>query len=299
MKPKSIVDYSEEAMEAILDALMYLQFKQGIYKLSCIDYNLTVLPIAYAFYLCNKQYSTDLLDIINAWYLTAIFTGFYMMDQSTRVIDHIRQMYSMIKERKLPKYFKANRFDSDVKQKVLNIEKYNDFEILKCTDGDNLPSKAVKDYILQLYLSKQNAVDILKDSSDHAVPINAWSNMSFEIHHLIPLYHAKSLGESTKKYRSEETSIFNSIMNLVLITKESNRTISDFLPGKYVTSMESTFLPTNHFIVNITRLNHNGEEIEKTQLENIFMQRYLNTQNDIIASIQNSVTNLRNRGYSD
>ena len=55
LEPNKIVDFSPLVMKSIIDAIMILQFKCGIYSVSQIDYNLLLFPLAYIMYLYESQ----------------------------------------------------------------------------------------------------------------------------------------------------------------------------------------------------------------------------------------------------
>lgn len=298
LTPKQICDNSEKVMESVLDALMYLQLKQGVYKLSCIWYNLSLLPVAYAFYITTDKKSDLFLDILNAWYLTAIFTDFYQMNQSSNVIKHIYDMYSMITLHKLPPYF-DDKFKSEVEDSVLNIKKYNDLDTLLYRDPEHMPSKAVCNYIWQFYLSDNSSVDILKNNEngeDVSIPLHAWKTRSLQGHHFIPLYADKNLNEPYKANTSDirdSAFVINSPLNMVLITKWANGKIGGMIPAKYINGIPYEFFTINGFSkIDMTHSDSN-KIVELDYLERCCEDRYNNAKAKIYTSIKMSVQNIK------
>ena len=294
--PKQICDNSERTMKAVIDALMYLQLKQGVYKLSCIWYNLSLLPLAYAFYITPDKKDDTFLDILNAWYLTAIFTDFYQMNQSSNVIKHIYDMNNMIIAKKIPSYF-DDKFKSEVEDSVLNIKKYNDLDTLLYKDSDHMPSKAVCNYLWQYYLSEQLSVDILKvnkNGQDEAVPLHAWVQRTVQAHHFIPLYADKNLNEPFKANTGDirdSNFVINSPLNMVLISKEANKKIGGMIPAKYINVIPLEFFTINSFSVIDMAQSDQNKIVKLDYLEKCCKERYNNTKSKIYTSIKKSVQN--------
>ena len=58
-----------------------------------------------------------------------------------------------------------------------------------------------------------------------------------EAHHIIPLGTAKNFGESSKELRKDASSIYNSPLNFVYITRNANKMISDSNLLDYITKV--------------------------------------------------------------
>lgn len=294
LTPDQICVNSSDVMKALMDSLMYLQFTQGIFSLDSISYNLSILPIAYAFYISEDKTNTLLLETLNAWYLTAMFTDFYKYDQSSKVIKHIIDMRSIIIDKKLPSYF-SEKFEVEVKQRVLNVEKYNNSNTLLYLDEDNLPPNAVVKNILQFYLSRNNSICILTNNNE-TVPLNAVSLLQLHIHHFIPLFTNKKLGdkarEKTLRMRKDKIMI-NSVMNKVLITAEDNLKIGSLKPSDYKTEISNEFMAINNFDTLDLNKSDTDQLVDLEYLKESCERRFCKTQADIKIAISDSINKIK------
>lgn len=291
LKSEQIVDFSELALKSVMDALMVLQFKCGIFNISQIDYNLLLLPLSYIMYLYESR-SVDesrLEELVNKLcgiYYYCIFTGEYQSDQSTVVMKHLEWVHNWILCGKKPAPFTDEKITDSIDNAVLNISKYNDFSTL-LYENDSFPKKAVKNSILHFVLSSQPA-DFIKNAQNQVIKLNSWSEGSskkfnFEIHHMIPLASATSIKESTKQLRDEYIMI-NSPLNLALISKDANRTISNYQISQYRASLDATFL--NGYKLPPSVLQFNYDRTKDADLKNILQYRYEALKADIITKIK-------------
>ena len=291
LKSEQIVDFSELALKSVMDALMVLQFKCGIYNISQIDYNLILLPLSYIMYLyesgsVDSSRLEELIDKLCGIYYYCIFTGEYQSDQSTVVMKHLEWVHNWILCDKKPLPFTDDKIVESIDNSVLNISKYNDFATL-LYENDSAPKKAVKNSLLHFVLSQQPC-DFIKNDQNQIVKLNAWSEGSdkkfnFEIHHMIPLASATSIKESTKQLRDEYIMI-NSPLNLALISKDANRTISNYQIVQYKSFLDTTFL--NGYKLPPTVLTFNYDHTKETELKTILQYRYDALRADIIAKIK-------------
>lgn len=259
LTPREINGGAGICMESIVDALMYLNIKQGVYKLSCIHYELTLLPLAYAFYVAKrKNISFDqannegkfFLNMLNAWYKTAVFTDFYQMSQSTRVLDHICDIDDMLLNKTLPAYFKEG-FEDRLKM-VLNVPHYNNFKMLIYNDPGYTLSRGIEKYIIQYYLSYKDmgALDILKDDNNNEQRIFAYSDRKLAVHHFIPLYVNKRLDTKVPKNTDDmrdSAELFNSPLNKVIVSSKANQNIGPMMPSAYQNAIPSNYFTINDF----------------------------------------------------
>lgn len=292
---EEIWSYSDISIKCICEALCIMQYRMGIYNISQINYNFTLLPIAYACFLMNKKnvdtyQKSKLINRIVAWYWWAIFTGEYFSDQSVRVIEHIKLLHDWIWKDIKPKKFMNDKIDTTLNS-VLNIQKYNDFSSLIFED-DISPKKAVKETLMQYVLSL-NPCDFIKNDDGSVKTLKASiKGADFQAHHMIPLGSVTTIKESTKQIRSKANSELpiNSPLNMALISKEANLAISsrsiidyfDYLPtelvGNYFLSEEF-----KNFRFNI------NDEASKDKLKALLKNRYSNIKASIITTIKNNL----------
>ncbi len=291
LKSEQIVDFSELALKSVMDALMVLQFRCGIFNISQIDYNLLLFPLSYIMYLYESKSveSSRLEELVNklcGMFYYCMFTGEYQSDQSTVVMKHLEWVHNWVLCNKVPAPFTDEKITESIDNSVLNIPKYNDFSTL-LYENDSSPKKAVRNSILHFVLSSQPA-DFIKNEQNQVVKLNSWSEGSskkfnFEIHHMIPLASAKSIKESTKQLRDEYIMI-NSPLNLALISKDANRTISNYQISQYKSLLDPTFL--NGYKLPPTLLQFNYERSKDNELKEILRYRYDALRSDIVTRIK-------------
>lgn len=290
MSSNMIVKYSELCMKSIMDALMVLQFKCGIFDMSQIDYNLLLLPLAYMMYLyesksINASRINEIIDKACGLYYFCLFTGEYASDQSTVVMKHLEWVHNWILCNITPTPFEIANQRSTIDDAVLNMPKYNDFSTL-LYENDNSPKKAVRNSILHYILSGQP--DDFISSSPYS-KLNSWTEkLEFEIHHMVPLAACTTIKESTKTIRDLNAPI-NSPLNMALISKEANRTISNYQISQYETELSSTFLNNYKLPPNVRGFLYTKNVNDDKTLTQIFKYRYDALKSDIIAKIKNLI----------
>ena len=303
--PRQIIDGSRACMEAIIDALMYLNIKQGVYKLSCIHYKFSLLPIAYAFYVAKKRgllFGTNsneenfFFNMLNAWYKTAVFTDFYQTNQSVKVIDHLKDIDDMLCNHMLPDYFRDEDKFKERLGYVLNVQHYNDFKMLTFDDSGYTLSKAIEKYITQYYLSLDGSIDILETNGEKK-RMYSYADAKLAIHHFIPLYAEKSLNAKLPKTTGEIRNsqlLINSPLNKVIITQNSNSEIGSLTPVKYKECIPDAFFVRNDFS-KYDCLETDAEKIVSTDfLLDIYKKRYENMRLKIQGDIEQSVDVMKN-----
>lgn len=282
-----IINFSDLAMKSLMDTLMVLQFKCGVYNISQIDYNLILLPLSYAMYLyesgtlaCSKL--DKIINLVVGLYYFFIFTGEYQSDQSSKVMTHLGIVNNWLLLDKIPSYLSSTNIDNELETTVLNINKYNDLRMLLC-EGDSAPKKAVRNSILQFVLAQLPA-DFIKHDGQ-TINLNAWSpKLDLEVHHIIPLATAKSIYESTKFIRNKNE-LINSPLNMAIISKEANRQISSYQIKSYYDELNPTFLSDYHLPAAISKLDCASKD--KNELENVLKDRYASLRSKIIKEIKN------------
>lgn len=289
-----ITFFSQHCMKSIIDALLILQFKCGVYSIEQIDYDFILFPLSYMMYLFEskslpKNYSiSKLINYFIAFYFFCLFSGEYMLDQSSRVMRHVEWVHNLLMCNQLPYPFKP---DSNTKiipalddNVILNKANYNDLHTLLFEDN-NIPKKAVRNSIMQFILQK-NPQDFITQSP-HTDGLHAWDKtISFQLHHIIPLASATNLGNSSKSIRGSIGAI-NSPLNLAPISKEANKIISSWILSQYQASLNNTvttdyIIPTNFKNFQYKKNDPNSE----TNLKKVLEERYNAIKGEIIAHIR-------------
>lgn len=281
-----IVAFSPLAMKSIIDALMVLQFKCGIYNVSQIDYNLLLFPLSYIMYLyesktIGKDKLDNLINILCGLFMYCIFTGEYSYDQSTVVMKHLEWAHNWILCDKVPTPFASKEnIVNNIDKLVLNVQKYNDLSVL-LFENDQVPKKAVRNSILHYVLSEKPHDFIVNPKIDKLCAYKL--DLEFEIHHVVPLASAKTIKESTRDLR-DRRDLLNSPLNLAIISKDANREISSMKIYEYKDNINSTFLSDYRLPSAIIDFDYKKDSSEK--LKDALKQRYDYLKSDIISEIR-------------
>jgi Uncharacterized conserved protein len=230
MNPKFIDDKCEIICDAIDRAMFFFNTRCGIRDIKEINYSLMIVLVSTVFiddtWFNDKQVHKKL----EAWYWSAIFSGEYDKDQNVRMITNLQAMV-----RQFTKKSNADWLNKMMKN-VLETKYFSDEGVLllEYADEDRYPKTVLRNFFCQ-YLLAQTYRDMFDNSK--LVSVFAEEENELEAHHIIPLGSATKVGDSTKDLRNKNSSIYNSPLNFVLITKNSNRDISDKSLHDYAQSL--------------------------------------------------------------
>jgi hypothetical protein len=284
----SVNNYKEPAVINLKRSFLFFQERLGVCHLNDISYKLMILPIAFIMYKLGDNWKNKRAwNKLEYWYWLSLFSGRYREKQNERCIEDIKDLYYWVFDEN--NVFDTSRFNltSNRFRSILSNENYNSQNDLKLKNPDYKPSNAVKNSILQYELSKKprdlyiishpnncssqsetdlvnrtiNSIDISKNKYD------------IEVHHIIPLSSATSIGQSTRAIRADRNNILNSPLNLTLISKDANRIISDYSPMEYLGLIRNNVnnIPIyNHHIPNDDELLNNLSTEEGKQ---VFLDR--------------------------
>lgn len=267
---------------AIDRALFFFQTRCGIRTIGDINYKAELIAVAYFFTddkIFNDKKSFYLFEY---WYWISIFAYMYPSNQSKEIYKEIPKFEKYFKNPKknleVIEYLK--RFESD----VLNKLDYSDKNTLMLDKtAKKLPSPVMSKYICQYYLSL-GYQDLCTDKK-----LNFLYADDLDIHHIMPLgsdpsYKNKKLtiGQSTKELRSAKNNPYNSPLNMIFISKESNRKISDMDYQSYSQSQKikeilsnldcQTFISESFTLEAFLETRYNGLKGKlKSRLENLYM----------------------------
>jgi len=220
------------ATKAVLRAFAFLLIKCGIDNASKLHYKLIIQPIAFAFTNDSFWSSSNSIDKIEHWYWSSVFSGKYLYDQSTVVIEDINLLYKSLSGEVQPSLQK--RADD-----IFSLDQYSSKDLLTYKLQE-FPKEAIRKHILQ-YIISNKPFDLI---SNHVEQITSYlidvnenvtilPSKSLHDHHIIPTDLYKSLGEKSSEIRKNPSQIVNSPLNRVLISAKSNWAINSLDPSRY------------------------------------------------------------------
>ena len=229
LSSEELEKFLKEAITSLRDAYILLRDKAGLRNVSEQPYKLQILPVAFAKYLnaCGEG-DKDILAI----YWLAMLGGKYRESQNSRCWSDLVAVRKLKEDGILPAEYSK---DGDLWNNILNVEGYNDKESLIPKDEDHEYRQSVNKSILQFILGCE-PLDFPGGKSDR---ISAKDD-ELELHHILPLGSAKTIGESTKKIRSNKKHVLNSALNLAWISKDSNRSLSAMAFAQYSKEFKGT-----------------------------------------------------------
>lgn len=231
IKAEVIQQNAKQVCGAINKALLFFQTHCGIRRFSDVNYEAQISVIAY-FFMDDKNFkSKKVHDFFEYWYWVSIFGYMYPNSQDIKIYNEIIRIENLITTNKSSKidtlkYFHQHQID------VFNFKFYSDKETLtmsKILDTEKYPPAIMSKYICQYYLSLGYS-DFFSNKQ-----INVLCDEKLEIHHLMPLGSSPDLkiGQTTKFLRNKKKEPFNSPLNMLYITSDSNKKISNMDYAKY------------------------------------------------------------------
>lgn len=205
-----------------------------------------------AFCLVNDSVWKDsvCIDRLEYWYWSSIFSGYYKNLQNEKSLEDTKLLYTWLVLKKGSDENIKNLMISRA-AKIFQAEEFSDENTLLMTGTNKKIPGAIQSAFLQ-YILSGNPTDFLPKSMYSPVKLTSWSiakalNLGDEIklqsidsnnftskeitkledHHIIALGGATSIGESSKKIRSDKESIYNSPLNRTLISNVANNLLSD------------------------------------------------------------------------
>lgn len=220
LSPEEIDGNCERVCNAIDRALFFFQTRCGIRNIQEINYSLMIVLVATVF--LKDEYFEDkkVHGILEAWYWSVLFSGEYDKDQNVTMINNLQAMIKSIRGEK------SYDWIISIEDGVFSTVNFSDkeFLLLEKVDQDRYPKMVMRAFMCQYLLSKTYA-DMF--DSNKRISVFCDESNELEAHHIVPLGSAKKIGESTQSLRKDPRHICNSPLNFVLITKKSNKDISD------------------------------------------------------------------------
>lgn len=228
LDPKKIKDNAELVCKAISRALLFFQNRCGIRTISDINYKAQLAVVAY-FFTDDKLFRDEKVHLFfEYWYWITIFAYLYPSNQNIEIYKEIPKFEKYFENRKKNIYVldDLKKFQID----VLNKSDYSDLNTLILDPSRRKdPPAIMTKYVCQYYM----AISYF-DFWDKKTTIGFLNTDDLDIHHIMPLgsdpvFKQKkiSIGETTKTLRNKKDNPYNSPLNMLYITKTSNKKISD------------------------------------------------------------------------
>ena len=250
-------------MRAITRAYAFLQFRCGIVAISDLSYKLMLVPLAFCLIDDRCWKDKDVLDKLEFWYWTSIFSGRYRDAQNQKSLE---DCIFLFKHLVLNNNLSKDDIDSLNKRKdaIFTSTTYCDLDTLTRIDKNSKVPTAIHNAILQYVLSN-NPIDFLPCDDYEQHRLTAWEiarciNSDYQVclhkknnqtvnasiklqdHHIYPLGAAKSLNSSTKELRANKDHPLNSPLNRTYISNIANGIISSMQPDQYFSGVDSKAL---------------------------------------------------------
>lgn len=227
LKAELIHENYKQACIGIDRACFFLQARCGVRKIQEINYNLMVVLLGYI--LANDTFYQDkkIIERLEAWYWSSIFSGRYDKDQTEHMKEDICLFLKEIEEENQEQKWLKERAE-----KVFMIEEFSD-EATILLETHTTPKSVLKTSICQFYLAQT-----YKDFLNTEKRIQPFDEAVKELqeHHIVPIGRLDTPYKQMADARKDKRNIFNSPVNFAYITKETNRKIQN-LPyevyGKY------------------------------------------------------------------
>ncbi len=268
----AIWDNYERACTGIDRAYFFLQARCGIRKLGEINYDLMVVLLGYVLAWDGFYHDRNVIQLLDTWYWTAVFSGRYDKDQNENLIADLINIRRTIADRKDTAWL------SEMKTKVFAMPGFSDENTL-LMHATQLPKKVLRQKICQFYLAK-TYMDLRTD--EVLGPFSESADM-LEEHHIVPIgslmrtYKNMEKAEN-KNERDNPKSIFNSPLNFALITKKSNTEISNQNIDYYIRCCKERSI----FELNIETT---GGEYDAEKVCGILKKRFNRTKTEVEARI--------------
>jgi len=279
LKPRTIAELWSGAANSIVRAWCFLNLRCGVRKGADLRNKLILLPIAFA--LAEDEIWRDRiqLDRIEYWYWCTTLGGAYTGRQNANCIEDIKQLAGWLLRGEMNPY-------SARESGVLTAAKYSDRETL-LRKGEEYGIRSDVGQYLPQYVLSHSPRDFVAD-----VSLTAWeSEQELELHHVIPLRDATSVGESTRKLRrqSEKRNVLNSPLNQTFVLKSSNRALGTRPIQQYIRDMPIEARVQHYFPSDVDIYERQLGERDKQLYRRILERRY----DALVDAIHRELSSLR------
>ena len=233
MSSEKLQSFISESVAALVGAYTLLHTKAGVRSINEQAYKLQILPIAYGLYL-------DDCDLVRRrllyMYWVGLFGGRYRENQNIRCAKDLDVVHNMISGGGVMKVPVEYAIDGPLWSAVMNIPEYNDKNAL-------LPEIGAAEFEWRASMEKA-ILQFVLSTGPRDFPggreERLTTSLRLEKHHILPLGSAAfaTIEKSTAEIRGNKSHFLNSPLNLVYISKESNRKIASMSYDDYSSKMK-------------------------------------------------------------
>lgn len=216
------------------------------------------------------ELTTPIIKKLIAFYWIKLFTGNYNSHQNKNSIDDCKELSSWIIDGN--QEIKIRLLDL-LDKKVLNKPEFATFEMLsnpKSDDKFGYVNKSVSANIFYYILSRGSEVEDWHPS-ENSVKLN--KETIINIHHIIPLASATTIGQGTKQYRNKNNHILDATLNKTPISESANKLISSFTLSEYGEKL-SSFAKNDHMITDAWSTYKYSNNSDPSELLSLYKSRY-------------------------
>ena len=239
----------QKITDTINRTLIFLATYCGLRSLDKITNELALIPL---FSLALKHPTIfdkkNELELIKKFYFQRLLLGIYNSNQNANCIEDSKFLMSIYKESKNRKSSKPKTelFNKLVEDEIFRND-FIKFDNINHWDKNNLANKSAKANILYFIEAfTANSAGL----ADFCAPTDYIKYTDdIEIHHVIPIGSVSSkFNEVYKNYRRLKHHRINSVLNLAIIKKDTNKKISDATVQKYMDRITNPGIFGSHLL---------------------------------------------------
>ncbi len=237
---KEIDVNTNAVINAIDRAFFFLNTRCGIKSINAINYNLMVVIIAVIFSKDEWFHDISVQNKMTAWYWGCIFGGEFDSDQNEAMVRNLKGLINV---------FNGNdsNFFTNLKSSIFERKWFSNMEfLLMDSAADNRVPKKMMRYRICQFLLSMTYPELIKNDHEQTISVFSEDVDNLEAHHIIPLGSnlQATYKDSTQTLRKDSTSILNSPLNFVYITKDDNLSISNRKLEDYITALNPEAMKT-------------------------------------------------------
>ena len=253
----------KDAVKIIKKSAALLQVFCSHKNLKSITNYLSLIQI-FTFFVYSKEKNlnpSNLKKLIGLYWLN-LFTGRYNSHQNDHTITDTQVMYKLLFDEDKNE---INRIKERINISLLNVEDFASLELLttkKC-------NKSLED---NLFMFIRSIKPKFLDLSSPETVLNLGDDV--EIHHIIPLASATTVGESSREIRKDNEHLLNATMNKTPIKKATNKEISSKSINQYSNDLKSFNTVFDYHFINKDWIDLKYLPDEESRIKMVFQARY-------------------------
>lgn len=235
IKGDIIKSSAQNVCKGIERAMFFFQTRCGIRTISDINYKAQLSLIAYFFTNDEYFYNPKIHAVFEYWYWISIFGYMFKSNQNVAIYNYLPSFQNYFDDPENNENILNEIRDFKLKW-MLKFPEYSDKETMILKDGNVTPPPSVMSkYVCQFYLSTNYQDLCIKKDGSSKEELNFMYIGGFDAHHIMPLGSDPNLtiGETTRSKRQNPKDPFNSPLNMLYITKPSNKKIGAMTYLKY------------------------------------------------------------------